>query len=300
MTKKLTDSEKILQLLIKVTHYCKQADIPYYLGFYATRLALVAGIIPDGIDTVEIFVPEEYMARLTSVLAGDSSLTLENQQLNPDVHDIFLKIGDKNSTCIDILHPKTSKVPAYAVIITAVARTPIDSPENKKRFDRNKYGRARFNTWKHKPFCSALGLFPYRTTTLPVQSDDGFMCLLRCNYQSIRIPKGYFCGHTTLTLNGHEFSATLAPEDFLHFYYSKRLNKYPLVSKIDESIYIRQPNMPYCIYQGKSPLIIRIYGKVIRQQFLFEELVKRDFKKSINELPWVWCGAYFHRYLLFL
>lgn len=282
---KSTDSQKILHLLLKVTRICEQSGIPYYLGFYPMRLVLTTGVIPEGVHSLEIFVPKEHMDKLASVLAADDDLVLEDQQINPDACDTILKVGDKNSVFFNILIPQTTQVPAYSIHVTAIAAAPLKTKKNKKNFLRNQYGQTKFNIWKNRPFCSFLRLFPYRRTNLPVQYDDGFVCLLRYKYRNISIPKAYFCDKTTLNLNGYDFCAVQMAEKFLRSYYKKpKLDSYALVAKVDENCFIDQPNLSLQKSIGKNTHIVRILSRIrlLAKKFIRADIIFMKDRRYIN------------------
>lgn len=275
----MTATERTFNLLVKVTDCCDRIGVPYYLGFYATRLALVASEFPDkalpgSIGSLEIIVHEGDIPILTAALCEYDDIVLESLDNNPYCADTFLKVADRNTTFLDLMNPTQTTTPAYAVFVVPLTAAPIKERKARQEFLKAHYDIVKKNQRSVKPFFGFMRLLHGRKKCCSARTSEDFYHLLRYKYRKYRFPSSCFAKGCTLEFNGHIFSSVSNPYYFVKMYYKKALHKYPMVSKVSAERYVQLPNTAFVLPDRKKPIMIRVYDKAIRfiNRFLSKDL----------------------------
>lgn len=259
----MSSTQKIFDLLVKITDICDSIDIPYYLGFYPTRLSLTSPLLPDGITSMEILVWRKDLSPLKAELMRYTDIIVEDLDVNSKYTDCCIKVGDPHTTYVNLMRAFDTKIHNYSIYITGILKVHLDTARKDMVDIFSLYKTVRRNRMFAKPLhgfghLKDMGRLKYKAE---INMDCVHLCRFR--YRNLYIPQFYFMDRTLISLNGKTFSSVLEPENFLKYYYKKAFNDYPPAPIIDVNRFIQQIDIPAIPWNLGKAIGIRLLDKII-------------------------------------
>lgn len=275
-------TKKTFELFQLVTNCCDRIGIPYYTGFFLTKLASLNMSLPEKTDTMELYLHESDLPKLVQNLKKIEWIELESLQKTPCFYDLYTKVTDKRTTAVDLSceNPRT----ACGCSVRVVPVRPYIKKSVLYRKRRNLF----LALNRRGLFCLARLVQGYTQFGRPSFNKTvvGKVCLCIKRDVDMEIPVEFFQTPESLQLEGQTFSALTTTEEALRFYYSdlefveafkNRTNNFVFAADIPYSHFKRKRNL----FTQILSLISRFIGATTRKDNRYIKSQKIYFFRTI-------------------